>query len=80
MEIKVCIGDYCHLKGSEIVVKRLQELLHQHQLNNNFLIKGCFCMGHCQEEGISVQLEDQFFKVKKDDVDQFFQKNILVKK
>lgn len=72
MEIKVCIGDYCHLKGAEVVVKTFQELLKQHNLDRELNLKGCFCMRRCREDGVSVLVGDEFYKVDYEKVEEFF--------
>ena len=75
-KVVVCIGSSCHLKGSRQVVERLQELIKEHNLEENVELSGTFCMGNCQK-GVSVKLNDQLFSVSPQTVDEFFNENIL---
>jgi NADH:ubiquinone oxidoreductase subunit E len=58
MEIKVCIGSACHLKGSYDVIKKIQGYLEEHKLEDRVTLKSSFCLGHCSE-AVSVQLDDK---------------------
>jgi NADH:ubiquinone oxidoreductase subunit E len=55
MEIKVCIGSACHLKGSYDVIKTLQAYISKHQLADEINLKSSFCLGKCAED-VSVQI------------------------
>ncbi len=75
MEITVCVGSSCHLKGSEVIIKKLQDYLRERH-SINLVLKGGFCMGHCSEDGITVKFEDKFYKVTPETVDEFIKKRI----
>jgi len=49
LNVTICIGSSCHLKGSREVVEKLQELLGDYGLKDRVDLAGSFCMGHCQE-------------------------------
>lgn len=55
MEIKVCIGSACHLKGSYDVIKKFQAYITKHQLDEAIILKSSFCLGKCSE-AVSVQI------------------------
>lgn len=57
MEIKVCIGSACHLKGSYDVIKNIKEYLEEYDLENMIVLKSAFCLGNCSE-AVSVQIDD----------------------
>jgi NADH:ubiquinone oxidoreductase subunit E len=78
MKITVCIGSSCHIKGSRQVVERLQELLDENHLNETVDLAGTFCLGQCQL-GVCVTVDDVFFSVTPDTVDEFFQNEVLAK-
>ncbi|HIS01724.1 MAG TPA: (2Fe-2S) ferredoxin domain-containing protein [Candidatus Excrementavichristensenella intestinipullorum] len=78
MKITVCIGSSCHLKGSRQVIEGLQKLLAQHGLQDKVEMAGQFCMGDCQN-GVCVTLDGAKFSLKPQDVDSFFQREILPK-
>ncbi|MDD6735364.1 MAG: (2Fe-2S) ferredoxin domain-containing protein [Clostridiales bacterium] len=76
MKITVCIGSSCHIKGSRQVVEQLQALIPQHNLDDKVELAGRFCMGKCQE-GVCVTVDDKFYSVTPDTVDDFFNANVL---
>ena len=75
MKITVCIGSSCHIKGSRQVVEQLQYLIAQNNLGDKVELGGTFCMGECQE-GVCVTINDEFFSVTPDTVNEFFEKNV----
>jgi len=78
MKVTICIGSSCHLKGSRQVVERLQSLVGENGLSDVVELGGTFCMGKCQQ-GVCVTVDDEFFSVSPETVDQFFKENILAK-
>lgn len=78
MKVTICIGSSCHLKGSRQVVERLQSLVSENCLSDVVELGGTFCMGKCQQ-GVCVTVDDEFFSVSPETVDQFFKENILAK-
>lgn len=76
MKITVCIGSSCHLKGSRRVVEELQRLIAENNLKDKAELGGTFCMGNCQQ-GVCVNVDDEFHSVSADNVKQFFEKEIL---
>ena len=78
MKITVCIGSSCHIKGSRQVVEKLQGLIAQSNLQDYVELAGTFCMGKCQQ-GVCVTVDDTFFSVLPDTVQDFFTENVLKK-
>lgn len=76
MEIKVCVGSACYVKGSHDVIEALQRLINESSLQDDVILKAAFCLGHCTE-AVSVQIENTIFSVNKDSVKEFFNKEIL---
>ena len=77
MEITICIGSSCHLKGAKTVVSILENLIEQHDVKNDIYLKGSFCMGKCSSEGVSMKVDDDFFYMTPEATEQFFQDEIL---
>ena len=75
MKITVCIGSSCHIKGSRQVVEQLQYLIAQNNLGDKVVLGGTFCMGECQK-GVCVTINDEFYSVTPDTVNEFFEKNV----
>ena len=78
MKITVCIGSSCHIKGSRQVVEQLQYLIGKIDLSDKVELGGTFCMGRCQE-GVCVNVDEEFFSVSPETVDDFFNANVLAK-
>ncbi|MBF4692683.1 (2Fe-2S) ferredoxin domain-containing protein [Fusibacter ferrireducens] len=71
MEIKVCIGSACHLKGSYDVIKKFQAYITKHQLEETIILKSSFCLGKCSE-AVSVQIDsDEVISMTPDAVEPF---------
>lgn len=78
MEIKVCIGSACHLKGSYDVIKKLQAYITKHQLDQTVTLKSSFCLGKCSD-AVSIQVDaDDVISMTPENVENFM--NQLVKK
>ena len=78
MKVTVCIGSSCHIKGSRQVVEKLQALIAEHGLADKVQLGGTFCLGRCQE-GVCVTVEDSFYSVSPDTVEDFFKNEVLAK-
>ena len=78
MKITVCIGSSCHIKGSRQVVEQLQYLISEIKLGDKVELGGTFCMGKCQQ-GVCVTVDDNFFSVTPETVDEFFSKEVIAK-
>ena len=78
LKITVCIGSSCHIKGSRQVVEQLQYLIAENKLGDKVELGGTFCMGKCQQ-GVCVTVDDAFYSVTPETVEDFFTKEILAK-
>ena len=78
LKIAVCIGSSCHIKGSRQVVEQLQYLIAENKLGDKVELGGTFCMGKCQQ-GVCVTVNDAFYSVTPETVEEFFKKEILAK-
>ena len=80
MVIKICVGSSCHLKGSEEIVSLFQKSITDHQLENEITLAGSFCIGKCNREGVTVQIDnDTYTGIAKDAFNDFFEKNVISK-
>lgn len=76
MNITICIGSSCHLKGSRQIIKRLEELIAEHNAGDQVELNGSFCMGECAS-GVCVKLDDVLFSLTPELTDTFFEKEVL---
>ncbi|MFH5836327.1 (2Fe-2S) ferredoxin domain-containing protein [Proteiniclasticum sp. C24MP] len=58
MEVEICVGSSCHLKGSYEVVKEMENYIEKNDLSDEIRLRGSFCLGHCTE-GVSVRMDGQ---------------------
>ncbi|MDP4152139.1 MAG: (2Fe-2S) ferredoxin domain-containing protein [Bacillota bacterium] len=72
MDLMVCVGSSCHLKGSREVIGRLEALMSDYKLAEKLSLKGSFCMGRCTGSGVSVKFDDKYYSILPDGVDDFF--------
>ena len=77
MDIRVCIGSSCHLKGSREVINRLNELIKTNELENFIELKGSFCTGDCLCKGIMIRINETIHSVTCNEVDSFFKNSVL---
>ena len=78
MKVTVCIGSSCHIKGSRQVVEQLQKLILENKVGDRVELEGTFCMGECQH-GVCISVDDEFFSVSPDSVNDFFDTQVLGK-
>lgn len=79
VEITICVGSSCHLKGSRDVVKIFERLVAKNSLEGQVEMKGSFCMGECSVSGVCVSVDGQRFHVVPYEAESFFQNEILGK-
>ena len=76
IQVTVCVGSSCHLKGSYQVIRRLQELLAASGVEDAVELSGSFCLGSCGR-GVTVRVGETLFPaVLPHEVDEFFTEHI----
>jgi len=76
MEITVCIGSSCHLKGSREVVTKLEYLISNAHLGDKLKLNGCFCTGECAK-GVCVKIDGELYSVSPENTERFFEDEVL---
>lgn len=80
MIVEVCVGSSCHLRGSQDIIDLLQKAVTEHDLEREVTLAGCFCLGKCDREGVTVRVDDEVFPgITKFNFNEFFKENILQK-
>jgi NADH:ubiquinone oxidoreductase subunit E len=59
MNICICVGSSCHLKGSYEIIKHFQQLVELHHLEERVTLSASFCLGHCTQ-GVALKIDDEF--------------------
>lgn len=80
MIIQICVGSSCHLKGSEEIVRLLNERISESGLQDEITLAGSFCIGKCSRTGVTIQVDDEIVTgVTVDGFDGFYNKYVLKK-
>ena len=58
LQIQVCVGSSCHMRGSYPIIKTFEDLIRVGRLENRVELKAAFCMGNCTD-GVSVKINDR---------------------
>jgi len=61
VDIQVCIGSGCHIKGAHFVINRLKQLVSDHQSGAGITLRASFCQEHCTE-GVVVRINGTIIK------------------
>jgi NADH:ubiquinone oxidoreductase subunit E len=76
--VQICVGSSCHLKGSQEIVELFQKEIAEHHLDDDVVLMGSFCIGKCNRDGVTVQVDDDVHVgVTVENFLEFFNKNIL---
>ncbi len=79
MNVKICIGSLCHLKGARQVVEALQDYIERDNLSDSVELEATFCTGNCQD-GVSITIDNtKLFSVIPSTVEEFYNKEIKAK-
>ena len=80
MVIQICVGSSCHLKGSQDIVMLLQEEIANRHLEDKIVLTGTLCVGKCNREGVSVQVDDDIYVgITRENFREFFENSVLNK-
>ena len=76
--VQVCVGSSCHLKGSQDIVELLEKAVKDHNIEDEVVLSGSFCIGKCNRVGVTVQVDDDVHVgVTRENFREFFKNHIL---
>ena len=76
--VQVCVGSSCHLKGSQDIVELFEKAVKDHNIEDEVVLSGSFCIGKCNRVGVTVQVDDEIHVgITRENFKEFFTKNIL---
>lgn len=76
--VQVCVGSSCHLKGSADIVELFEKAVKDHNLEDEVILSGSFCIGKCNRIGVTVQVNDDIHVgVTRENFKEFFAEHIL---
>lgn len=77
LDISICVGSSCHLKGAPKIVQLFKEAISENNLKDKVALKATFCLGRCAE-GVCVKIgEDVIVNVSVNNFDEIFEKHVL---
>ena len=78
MVIQICVGSSCHLKGSPEIVELLTKATRDHHLEDEITLVGSFCIGKCNRQGVTVQVDEEIHVgITRENFKEFFHDNVL---
>ena len=76
--IQVCVGSSCHVRGSAEIVELMEAAIAEHNIADDVVLSGSFCIGKCNRVGVTVQVNDDVHTgVTVEGFSEFFKTNIL---
>lgn len=79
IDLSVCVGSACHIKGSYNVINNFQQIIEEYNLSDKVELKAIFCLGHCTE-GVSVKIDDsEVYSVSGTTSRKFFEDEVIPK-
>lgn len=77
MNIYVCVGSSCHVKGSPEVIKLMKDAISRNNLEDKVELSAAFCLGKCTD-GVSIKVNDEVIcGVSASNFDEIFEKYVL---
>ena len=77
MEVYVCIGSWCHLKGSYDIINVFKQQIAQQHLEDKVNLNASFCLGHCQN-GVTIKIDDRLVTgLNAENAAEVFQKEVV---
>ncbi|MCX7710567.1 MAG: (2Fe-2S) ferredoxin domain-containing protein [Clostridia bacterium] len=61
LQVFICVGSSCHLKGSYQIIRTFEELIKKYKLENKVELKASFCLGQCTR-GVAVKVENELIE------------------
>ena len=58
MNIQVCIGSSCHVKGSYDVMNEINSLIAENHLEDTVKVQVAFCLGVCRD-GVTIKIGEK---------------------
>ncbi len=78
MNLYVCVGSACHLKGAYNIIGELQQIIDEKNMGHRVVIKAALCLGRCSTAvSVRVNEEGEIFSLSMDTVRSFFEDVIM---
>ncbi len=79
MNIYICVGSSCHIKGSYNIIQLMKEAIETYHLEEKVNLFAAFCLGRCTD-GVTVKIDDEIIcGVSAEHFPDFFDQYVLAK-
>ena len=79
INLSVCVGSACHIKGSYNIISIFQQIIEEYNLSDKVELKAIFCLDNCTK-GVSVQIDDsEAYSVLGNTARKFFESEVMTK-
>lgn len=79
MNVYVCVGSSCHLRGSYKIIELMKENIEKNDLEDKVNLSAAFCLGKCTT-GVTIKVdEDIVCGVSPENFSEIFKEHILDK-
>ncbi len=58
VQVSICVGSSCHLKGSYQIIKLFEQLIEDMDLEDDIELKASFCLGLCTK-GVAITVANE---------------------
>jgi NADH:ubiquinone oxidoreductase subunit E len=76
LDLTVCIGSACHLKGAYNLIQTFQQIIEEKSLHDKITLKSGFCMQLCHIPGVAVRVDGEEHHVAAEKAGEFFVKEV----
>lgn len=79
MNVYVCVGSSCHLRGSYKIIELMKENIEKNGLDEKVNLSAAFCLGKCTT-GVTIKVDEEIVcGVSPENFDGIFKEHILNK-
>ncbi|MBZ4669781.1 MAG: NADH:ubiquinone oxidoreductase 24 kD subunit [Oscillospiraceae bacterium] len=77
IDVCVCVGSSCHMKGSYLVIEALKRLISLNNAEEKIVLKASFCSGNCTN-GVCMEIcGEKITNVTPQKIESIFNEKIL---
>lgn len=79
MNVYVCVGSSCHLRGSYKIIELMKENIEKNGLEDKVNLSAAFCLGKCTT-GVTIKVDEEIVcGVSPENFSEIFKEHILDK-
>ncbi len=79
LNIYVCVGSACHMKGSYNLISTIQQTIDARRISDKVTVKAALCLGNCTG-AVSVRVDDgEVLSLEEKNIKSFFDKHVMNK-